>query len=265
MLDRIPWNLTRKLDRYREVDVIVLSLGKSGRTWLRVMLHRYLSLHYQLPFDPIRLDPRGTSAPLIAYSHELATHLREHDLVRQLVGKAILPRSLTDQKQIVILARDPRDVVISSYFHKTERSRKTDCSVEEYLHHPRWGIESLVTILNHWRRRFAAHPRCHWLRYEGLRKDPGNEMERLVSVIDGPVDREALAVAIEEGRFERMQAAEASGAYTDVRLRPGDRAKPDSFKVRRGRVGGYRDYLGSHEIAFVDEAIRKLDPFYGYG
>ena len=264
MLDLVPWNLTRKVARYREADVIVLSPGKSGRTWLRVMLHRYLSLHYALPFDPIQLDPGETAAPRIAYSHELATHLRQHGLAKQLLGTAIRPRSLTAQKQLVILARDPRDVVISSYFHKTQRSHKTDCSLEEYLYHPRWGIESLVTILNRWRRRFSTHPRCHWLAYEGLRSDTPRELERLVRAIDGPVDREALTRAVDESRFERMQAAEAAGEHADMRLRPGDPAKPDSFKVRRGKVGGYRDYLGPESIAFVDEVVGNLDPFYGY-
>ncbi len=264
MLDLVPWNLTRKVARYREADVIVLSLGKSGRTWLRVMLHRYLSLHYQLPFDPIYLEPGETAVPRIAYSHELATHLRQHGLAKQFLGTAILPRSVSDEKRLVILARDPRDVVISSYFHKTERSHKTDCSLEEYLRHPRWGIETLVTILNRWRRRFATHPHCHWLSYERLRADPQPEMERLVSAIDGVVDREALVIAIEEARFERMQAAEAAGAHTDMRLRPGDSAKLDSFKVRRGKVGGYRDYLGPESIAFADQAVGRLDRFYGY-
>lgn len=264
MLDLVPWNLTRKADRFRDADVIVLSLGKSGRTWLRVMLHRYLALHYQLPFDPISLDPGDTRAPRIAYSHELATHLRQHGLTKQLLGTAILPYSVTDPKQIVILARDPRDVVISSYFHKTERSHKTDCSLEEYLHHPRWGIETLVRILNRWRRRFSAHPRCEWLAYERLRSDPQAEMTRLAEAIDGPVDRDALAAAIEEARFERMQAAEAAGEHADMRLRPGDPAKIDSFKARRGKVGGYRDYLGPESIAFADAAIARLDPFFGY-
>lgn len=264
-LAHIPWNLTRKLDRYREADVLVLSLGKSGRTWLRVMLHRALALEFGIPFDPIRLEPGATAAPRITYTHELATHLRDASLAHQLVGKSILPRSLTDRKQIVLLARDPRDVVISSYFHKKERSHKTNAPLEAFLHHPRWGIEGLVEILNLWRRRFASHPRCHWLSYEGLHRDPEGELQRLFAAIGVAVRPENVAAAVEAARFDKMKAAEAAGAFEDMRLRPGDPSRPDSFKVRRGRVGGYRDDLGPDEIAFVDAAVARLDPFYGYG
>ena len=264
MLDRIPWNLSRKASHFREADVLVLSLGKSGRTWLRVMLHRYLALHYALPFDPIQLDPGPSAAPRIAYSHELAAHLRQHGLAKQLLGTAIVPRKITDAKRIVVLARDPRDVVVSSWFHKTERSKKTELALEDYLHHPRWGIETLVAILNRWRLRFEDHPRCQWIAYERLHADPGAELARVLAAIDGPVDAEALACAIDEARFDRMQAAEAAGVHADQRLRPGDPAKLESFKVRRGKVGGYRDYLGPEAVAFADRAVAKLDPFYGY-
>ena len=264
MLSYVPWNLTGKIAGFRDADVIVLSLGKSGRTWLRVMLHHALALEYGIPFDPIRLEPGASRAPRIFYSHELATHLRDAALSSQLLGKSILPRRVSDRKRMVILARDPRDVVISSYFHKTERSRKTDCSLEEFLHHPRWGIECLVAILNRWRARFAAHPHCHWLSYEGLHRDPQGELLRLLASIGDALAPAVVAEAVEAARFDRMKAAEAAGESGDARLRPGDPARPNSFKVRRGRVGGYRDDLGAESIAYVDAAVARLDPFFGY-
>lgn len=265
MLARIPWNLTRKVERFHDADVIVLSLGKSGRTWLRVMLHRALALEYDLSFDPIRLDPGSSPAPRIAYTHELATHLRADPLGKQLLGRSILPRSLTDRKRLVVLVRDPRDVVVSSYFHKRERSRKTDIPLEAFIHHPRWGIEPLVAILNRWRRRFADHPRCHWVHYEALRRAPEAEMARLFEALEVPVGKDAIARSVEAARFDRMQAAEAAGEFSDPRLRPGDVDRPESFKVRRGKVGGYRDEFAPEAIAFLDAAVARLDPFFGYG
>ena len=265
MLSHVPWNLTRKLALFRDADTIVLSLGKSGRTWLRVMLHHALALEYAIPFDPIRLETGESGAPRIVYSHELATHLRDATLGNRLIGKAILPRRLADRKRMVILARDPRDVVISSYFHKTERSLKTDCSLEEFLHHPRWGIEGLVTVLNRWRARFAAHPHCHWLSYEGLHRDPQGELLRLLASLGAETPPAIVAEAVAAARFDRMKAAETAGESSDTRLRPGDPARPDSFKVRRGQVGGYRNDLGPEAIAYVDAAVARLDPFYGYG
>jgi alcohol sulfotransferase len=51
-----------------------------------------------------------------------------------------------------------------------------------------------------------------------------------------------------------------------IRLRPGDRANPDSYKVRRAKVGGWRDYFDDQESAAIDAtlAARPL-PLFGYG
>ena len=51
-----------------------------------------------------------------------------------------------------------------------------------------------------------------------------------------------------------------------IRLRPGDRANPDSFKVRRGKVGGWRDYFDERQTLALDAmlAARPL-PLFGYG
>ena len=41
------------------------------------------------------------------------------------------------------------------------------------------------------------------------------------------------------------------------RLRPGDKTDAESFKTRRGVVGGYTDYLGDTEIEFLNQYIAK--------
>jgi hypothetical protein len=46
---------------------------------------------------------------------------------------------------------------------------------------------------------------------------------------------------------------------------PGDRKNPDSFKVRRAKVGGYRDYFTDEELAELDAMVdRDLLPQIGY-
>ena len=265
MLNAVRWNLSRKRSRFTEADAIVLSLGKSGRTWLRVMLHRYLALAFDVPFDPIRIDGAGhPHVPRIAYSHELASHVRDDRLKHRLVGKSILPRSVARDRRIVLLRRDPRDVIVSSFHHKTERSKRASCSLAEFVRHPRWGIEGLVDILNDWRARFGEHPALVETSYEGLHADPTAELVHLLDGLSIPVHRDALDAAVDFARFDRMQAAERAGTYSDPRMRPGDPARPDSFKVRRGRVGGHRDELDDDSIAYCDAALARLHPAYGY-
>jgi hypothetical protein len=46
---------------------------------------------------------------------------------------------------------------------------------------------------------------------------------------------------------------------------PGDKDNPDSYKVRRAKVGGYRDYFDDDQVQQIDSYIRSnLDPVFGY-
>ena len=58
---------------------------------------------------------------------------------------------------------------------------------------------------------------------------------------------------------------EAAGAFDSKILRPGDVRDPESFKVRRGKVGGYREYLSVEDQEYAAAALTQLDPRFGYG
>ena len=62
-------------------------------------------------------------------------------------------------------------------------------------------------------------------------------------------------------KLEQTQVYKLSGA----RLVPGNRDNPQSFKVRRAKVGGWRDYFDENQIAAIDAvmASRPIAPF-GY-
>jgi hypothetical protein len=48
-------------------------------------------------------------------------------------------------------------------------------------------------------------------------------------------------------------------------MKPGNPDHADSFKVRRAKVGGYRDYLSDEEVARVDAYVEQhLRPDFGY-
>jgi hypothetical protein len=39
---------------------------------------------------------------------------------------------------------------------------------------------------------------------------------------------------------------------------------PESFKVRRGKVGGYREYLSAEDLEYAADALLELDPQFSY-
>ena len=74
-----------------------------------------------------------------------------------------------------------------------------------------------------------------------------------------------LDAAIDGASFGAMRDLERSGAIEHAMLRPGDAADPESFKVRRGKVGGFVDYLDADDCDFMDAYIEAtLAAGYGY-
>ncbi|CAF0697279.1 hypothetical protein [Candidatus Methylacidithermus pantelleriae] len=70
--------------------------------------------------------------------------------------------------------------------------------------------------------------------------------------------------ALDFARFENTQKLEAAGAFDSEILQPGNVRDPESFEVHRGKVGGYRDYLSAKDQRYATEALRDLDPRFGY-
>jgi alcohol sulfotransferase len=51
-----------------------------------------------------------------------------------------------------------------------------------------------------------------------------------------------------------------------TRLAPGDQANPQSYKVRRAKVGGWRDYFNEAEAVAIDAVLAaRPSPPFGYG
>ena len=49
------------------------------------------------------------------------------------------------------------------------------------------------------------------------------------------------------------------------RMMPRDKNNPNSYKVRRAKVGGYRDYFTDEEVAAIDAQLAQtLDPMFQY-
>jgi len=262
----VTWNLSPSINKYRRADVLIFSVGKSGRTWLRVLLNKYLSLHFQVPFGIGDLHDENPSIPAIRFDHEMWSHYCDASLWHRMLGSNIAPAGVLSQKKVVVVYRDPRDVVVSLHFHKTKRSRRRmDVDIATFIHDAHYGVDNIVRVMNLWRQRLADHPHCLWMRYEDMKEDTRRELRRLISFIGVRDVNEALIdEAVKFSEFENMKKMEANNEFGSVILRARDVKDPDSFKVREGRVGGYVKHFGDADLRFLDEAIGRLDPFYSY-
>ncbi|MBL8447834.1 MAG: sulfotransferase domain-containing protein [Zoogloeaceae bacterium] len=262
----VTWNLSRRRWRYARPDVLVLSVGKSGRTWLRVLINKYLALRFGVPFALDDLAGADRRIPSIGYEHEQWSHQALASWHERWRGKFLVPPAVLARKRVIIIFRDPRDVVVSLYHQNQKRSqRRVDCSLAEFIRLSGRGVEGIVAVMNAWRERLRNHPHCLWIRYESLRQDTAGELRRIADFLDlPPSDPSQISGAVDFASFDNMRALEARGGFNRSMLKPGDPKDPDSFKVRAGRVGGYRSQFSPEDLAYLDLAVTRLDPALAY-
>ena len=249
---------------------IIVSIPKSGRTWLRTFVCAYFCKRFGLRFTlrPERyLQP---DIPRLIFSHDLFEHRTKGNLWDRLRGKYLVPRKELTRAKIVLLARDPRDCFVSLYLQITRRDPNAPVelrqkTVSEMLRDRKFGIGAIVSTMNDWIDEFSGRENFTLIRYEALRAAPAEHFRDLVAILgELTPDMTIFEEALDFSRFENMQKLEAAGAFDSKILHPGDVRDPESFKVRRGKVGGYREYLSEEEQAFAASALAKLDVRFGY-
>ncbi|MEW6512818.1 MAG: sulfotransferase domain-containing protein [Pseudomonadota bacterium] len=261
----IRYNLSSMGRRFASADGIVVSIPKSGRTWLRVLLSAYCCRISETPFV---LDPRNIPSHiphLFEYTHDLWEHAQSQSLKDKLRNKFLIPASVIGLKPILLMARDPRDVIVSLYMQKAKRSRSYRGSILEMIGSPSDGINPMIDVMNDWLGKWAGNPRFMMIRYEDIRKNPHVVFRDILTFLGfADICAEAINASVEFADFNNMKKMEAKGSFDTKILRPGDASDNESFKVRRGLVGGYRDYLGERELEIVEAAMVRLNPAYGY-
>ena len=261
--------------RLRMADAVVVSFGKSGRTWLRVMLSHFYKVRHGLDsemlieFDNMHRRDRGI--PRLLFTHD--------NYIGDWTGNGATKSDYADRR-VVMLARHPADTAVSQYHQWKFRMRPhkkllnqyppDDDAVElfEFVMDERGGLPRIVAFMNRWAEALGRIDRQLLVRYEDLRVDTGHELERVLRFIGTPGDPSAIRDAVDYASFERMRARESAGAATEGaggRLSAADRDNPDSFKTRRARVGGYREDFDAAQMAQIDAYIAAhLNPLYGY-
>jgi hypothetical protein len=74
-----------------------------------------------------------------------------------------------------------------------------------------------------------------------------------------------ISSAVGFASFENLSRKESEGFFDSGKLGASDAGDSNTAKVRRGKVGGYRDYFTTAQISAMDALVRDhLDPFYGY-
>ena len=264
-----------QMRRLRDADIVIVSFGKSGRTWLRVMLSRLyqvkhgLSQRYLLGFD--NFHSMNREIPKIFLTHD--------NYIKDYTGNVDNKSDFYSHK-VVLLARDPRDVAVSQYFqwrYRMKPNKKVlnkypgageDVSTFDFVMDKDAGLPKIIEFMNLWASERERLKGFFLLRYEDLRARPEDTLKALLEFIGTPGTDEEIREAVEFSSYENMKKMEQKKTFwlSGGRMVPKDRDDPNTYKVRRAKVGGYRDYFDDEQVERIEQLVDStLSPYFGYG
>ena len=280
----LPPNRRKKIERWlrgreeykrlQRADWVLVSFGNSGRTWLRVMLSRFhqqkhgLNAHRLLAFDNLKKQNPEIPAVLFSHYNYLPDYAVEAGCGDQFQGK-----------KVVLLVRDPRDTAVSQFFQWRYRMRPAkkylndypahgaDISTWDFLQDEQSGVPRIVDYCNAWATRVRCHEDMLLVRYEDMCSDPEGQLRRILAFTETPATPAEITDAVNFAAYDNMKNLESSKFFAGIgsRLRRNDQSNPESFKVRKAKVGGYRDYFDDDQVAELNAMVDShLLPVFGY-
>lgn len=237
----------RKIDHWR-TQVYVVSYAKCGRTWLHLMLGKAVCTQFGIPEKEILRSHNFTQRA--GLRRTIFTHARSLPAYRG--------------KHVLLLVRDPRDVIVSHYCDAGLRRGNFSGTISEFMRDEKYGIARLLEFYRTWNELGKEAETFTLLTYEAMRADPAAALTRTLRLIgvEQP-SPQVVADTVAYTSFANMQRMEARNTLGNPALRPKDANDSQTFKVRRGRVGGFRDELCADDVAYLNRAIATQGcPFY---
>jgi hypothetical protein len=271
--------LDLQLRQARRSDVALVRHPKTGGTWLRVLITRLYAARYGLPSRRVvRTDELHALEPAVPIFLSSSGYLSWE---RGWGDRVTRDPELRDKK-LLLLARHPCDIAVSWYIQFTRRTsafkrelmlaemqRPIDpatISRWEFIMHPEIGLPAIIDYYNYWQQNLSQLPNALLVRYEDLRGDTVAELERIAEFLGGGFEREQILDAVDFASFDKLRQKEQSGYFDNRSLTLRNADDPQTLKVRRGVVGGYRDDLTAEQSAQLEAMVEeRLAAIYGYG
>ncbi len=266
----------------RRADVLIVVHPKCGGTWLRVMLFRLYQQLYGLDsrrvFKTDELHRLNPDLPRFLVSNGRYSY-------EGVVGRAFeAPGEDLDlrEKPLVFFARHPCDIVVSWHIQFARRTTgykrelinhwlrapvaHEEISLWDFANHEQMGVPGLIDYLNTWAENLQQSKQSLLVRYEDLRAEPHATLGGIGRFLGENPGDDVIDEAVRFASFENLRALEESKYFHNDGLRIRDPKDPDLFKVRRGKVGGYRDHFSPEQAEQLEDLVNsRLSPIFRYG
>lgn len=232
--------------------VYAVSFPKSGRTWLELMIAKLQSI-----ISGRHILDYLNGRPRIIFGHGI----NNHELCRGIMPKCYRGKS------VLLLVRDPRDIVVSHYYYIKYNKKNFNDSLSDFIRWPvddtRWGIEAAINYVNTWLESRHKLKSFHVVKYENLHKNIYLELINICNFLNLKADKSQIRKAVEYASFSNMRIIEIMGElpWHGLNHKNGESRE---LKTRQGKIGGWREELNEEDKVYINEHMKRLHYFYGY-
>jgi hypothetical protein len=237
-------------------DVFILSFPKSGNTWTRFLIANLIYPETPADFSNINHlipDPEAMS---------------KRDLAKMPRPRIIKSHQYFDPRypRIIFIARDPRDVLLSTYhFQRKRRVIDDHYPLKEYAGqfiagktspYGSWGDNVASWLVTR-----QGRPGFLLLRYEDMLEDAARELNKVAAFLQIPPDAERIATAVRRSAADEMRKLEKSQAHLWSTTKS---TRQDVPFVRAAKAGGWRTELPEEAALQLEAAWGHLMAHLGY-
>ena len=237
-------------------DVFILSFPKSGNTWTRFLIANLIYPETPADFSNINHlipDPEAMS---------------KRDLAKMPRPRIIKSHQYFDPRypRIIFIARDPRDVLLSTYhFQRKRRLIDDHYPLKEYAGqfiagktspYGSWGDNVASWLVTR-----QGRPGFLLLRYEDMLDDAARELNKVAAFLQIPPDAERIATAVRRSTADEMRKLEKSQAHLWSTTKS---TRQDVPFVRAAKAGGWRTELPEEAALQLEAAWGHLMAHLGY-
>lgn len=160
------------------------------------------------------------------------------------LAQSLLPPSLLDTVKMVYVARDPRDVIVSFYYlNRLTEVIECDFDLKTYfnlfINHSIYWTPYFESVKEAWAKRH--HPNMLFTFYEDVCKDLPSSIRQVASFLNKPFNEEQVSRLSEHLSFESFKKNKS--VNFDFMYGFGVFIQGEQPYIRKGKVGGWRDYF----------------------
>ena len=221
------------------IDNYIISYPKSGRTWLYKILNLYSlkinNKNYIKNRKMIRFDKK-----FIKFIHDCGdpspypvkpNYFRNKDIVK---------------KKNIILLRDPREIIISFWYHTRFRENIYKKEISEFINDKYLGIKKLISFYNFIH--LNINKNALIISYQSLVEDTFLAIKKILLFLNLDIETSILQKCISECSFEKLQKEEIlQEKKKDIR----------TMKFRKGVLGKFNDDLNKKDLEIINDVIKS--------